>query len=71
METPGSNNRHGLTRTELAVLRLIIGGLADDEIAEQLGIDTDTVNYHLFSLLRKIGAKSRTEAAIRAIKGKI
>jgi DNA-binding NarL/FixJ family response regulator len=58
----------GLTDLEHAVASLPIQGFADEQIAEQLGTHTDTVHQNLRSVLRKLGAKSRTEAAVRVVK---
>jgi DNA-binding NarL/FixJ family response regulator len=62
---------YGLSRTELRTLGLLTQGLADKEIAAELGVSTSTVNKHLGGILRKMDARSRTEAAIRAIKQRI
>ena len=53
---------------EVAVLVAIADGLSDKEIAGQLGLSTLTVGRHVASILGKLGAASRTEAAVRAIK---
>jgi DNA-binding NarL/FixJ family response regulator len=67
METQG-NNGYGLTDKELAVVSLIMEGLADEEIAEALGIRDNAVHEHLCNVLGKMGARSRTEVGVRAIK---
>lgn len=51
-----------LTRRELSVLRLVAHGLGNKEIANELGISTHTVKYHLAALLAKLGVHTRTEA---------
>jgi DNA-binding CsgD family transcriptional regulator len=56
------NGGRTLTRRELSVLRLVAHGLANKEIASELGISAHTVKYHLASLLAKLGVHSRTEA---------
>jgi DNA-binding NarL/FixJ family response regulator len=43
-------------------------GKADKEIAVTLGISSQTVNKHVARILHKMGASSRTEAGVRAIK---
>ena len=69
-----SNNRYDLIRglaispREHEVLTLIAEGLADKEIAEATGISRFTVNKHVRSLLCKLEAVSRTQAAVKALK---
>ena len=53
-----------LTPAEIVVLRLIAGGNANKEIAEQLGVTEDTVKGRVKSILSKLEANDRTHAAI-------
>ena len=62
---------YGLTFRELTVLHLVASGKADKEIAVTLGISSQTVNKHVARILHKMGASSRTEAGVRAIKNEI
>jgi DNA-binding NarL/FixJ family response regulator len=55
-----------LTARELDVLRLLAEGLPNKAIAHQLGISEHTVKFHVNAVLGKLGAASRTEAAMRA-----
>ncbi len=55
-----------LTPREREVLGLIEQGLANKEIARRLGIGLPTVKNHVHSLLEKLGARSRGEAAAHA-----
>ena len=52
-----------LTRRELEILALVAQGRTNGEIAKQLFISTKTVSVHVSSILAKLGAASRTEAA--------
>lgn len=61
-------NRYTLSFRELTVLDLMVAGLADKEISAQLGCSRFTVNKHVTKILAKLGARSRTEAAVRAIR---
>jgi DNA-binding CsgD family transcriptional regulator len=53
----------GLTRREVEVLRLAARGLANKQIAAQLGLSQKTVERHLSNIFMKAGVASRTAAA--------
>jgi non-specific serine/threonine protein kinase len=53
----------GLTRRELAVLRLLAAGRTTKEIAAELVVSPRTVERHIANLYRKIGARGRADAA--------
>jgi DNA-binding NarL/FixJ family response regulator len=57
-----------LTPAEIDVLRLIAGGNANKEIADQLGVTEDTVKGRVKSILSKLDANDRTHAAIIGLK---
>ncbi|MCU7722499.1 LuxR C-terminal-related transcriptional regulator [Actinoplanes sp. KI2] len=52
-----------LTRRETDVLRLVAAGEPTRRIAGQLGISAETVDTHIRAGMRKLGARTRTEAA--------
>jgi LuxR family maltose regulon positive regulatory protein len=55
-----------LTRREQEVLRLLVAGASNQEIATELVISLATVKKHVSNLLGKLGVDSRTQAVARA-----
>jgi ATP/maltotriose-dependent transcriptional regulator MalT len=64
-----SENRrpNGLTRRELEVHELLKDGRTNREIARALWISEPTVKLHVHHILEKLGARSRTEAALKTL----
>jgi non-specific serine/threonine protein kinase len=60
--------RHGLTQREREVLRLLVEGHSDREIAEALGIGRRTAETHVAGILNKLGLDSRTAVAAYAVR---
>ena len=56
-----------LSTRELEVLRLLVSGRRNREIATSLDITEGTVKLHVSSILGKLGAADRTEAVTRAL----
>ena len=57
-----------LTQREREVLRQIVQGHTNKQIAELLGIGAETVKEHVRHLLRKLKLKDRTQAAVWAVR---
>lgn len=57
-----------LSGRELDVVRLVVDGRSNDEIAGALGIGAKTVETHLGRLFERFGVASRTELATRALR---
>jgi DNA-binding NarL/FixJ family response regulator len=55
-----------LTAREREVLELVRQGLSNRQIGQRLFISDKTASVHVSAILRKLGAKSRAEAAGRA-----
>jgi DNA-binding CsgD family transcriptional regulator len=58
----------GLSQRELEVLRLLVAGQSDREIAERLFISRRTASKHVSAILDKLDVTSRGEAAARTIR---
>jgi DNA-binding NarL/FixJ family response regulator len=64
---PGTRaNPAGLTARELEVLELLAGGLRNAEIAERPVVSERTVGHHVLAILRKLDARTRGEAGVKA-----
>jgi DNA-binding CsgD family transcriptional regulator len=61
-------NPAGLTARELDVVRLLVEGLRNAQIAERLVVAEKTVDHHVSAILRKLGVRSRGQAATEAIR---
>ncbi len=57
-----------LTPTEETVLRMIVGGMSNKEIAFALDVSENTVKTHNQNIFGKIGVSDRTSAATTAIR---
>jgi len=55
-----------LTPRELEVLATLAEGMTNKAIARRLNISLHTVKFHIESLFRKLGARTRTEAVAKA-----
>lgn len=60
-----------LTEREHDVLALMVQGLNNNEIAEQLVVSRSTAKFHVSSILSKLGAASRTEAVALALQNNL
>lgn len=56
-----------LTERELEILRLMVSGLGNREIAAALALSEGTVKNHVSSIFSKLAVSDRTKAVLRAI----
>jgi DNA-binding NarL/FixJ family response regulator len=55
-------NPGGLTNRQLEVLRLVVEGLNNEQIADELYLSKKTVEHHVSAIYSKLGVDSRTQA---------
>ena len=67
-QRPEARYAYGLTPRELTIVKLLAAGKSNKEIAVALSISPVTVSSHVKSILRKMHANSRAEAAVRAVR---
>jgi len=65
---PGAAPGEGLTAREREVLALLAEGLGNKAIAARLGVSEHTAKFHVNAILGKLGAESRAEAIVRAVR---
>jgi len=63
-----SYGKEELTPAESNVLRMIVGGMSNKEIAFALDVSENTVKTHAKNIFEKLGVSDRTSAATTAIK---
>jgi DNA-binding NarL/FixJ family response regulator len=67
-QRPTESEPERLTDRELSVLRLVVDGLRNKEIAAELGISENTVKFHLKNTVEKLHVRGRAELAVRAVR---
>ena len=60
------NNK--LTEREIEVLRLLVKGKSNTEIAKELIVSVHTAKAHVCSILQKLCVDDRVQAAVKAVK---
>jgi DNA-binding NarL/FixJ family response regulator len=68
---PPAGAGQSLTARELDVLRLVVEGFANKEIARRLTITEKTVKTHVSRILQKLDVPDRTGAAVLAIRRRL
>jgi GAF domain-containing protein/DNA-binding CsgD family transcriptional regulator len=57
-----------LSQLEMNILRLVVGGMTNREIAAQVHLSQNTIKFHMRQILQKTGASNRTELAHQVAK---
>jgi two-component system, NarL family, response regulator LiaR len=65
--SPSSNPAH-LSQRELEVLKLMVDGLSNPEIAEKLYLSPNTVKTHVRGIMNKLSVDDRVQAAVVALR---
>lgn len=60
-----------LTQRERQILALMVQGLSNQDIADQMRIAVPTVKFHVTNVLGKLQVDSRTEAVVLALRHKL
>ena len=61
--------RHNnLTEREYEVLKLVVDGKSNQQIADELNISEHISNAHVCSIIQKLVVDDRTQAAVKAVK---
>jgi DNA-binding NarL/FixJ family response regulator len=65
--TSSGNEKVAMTTRELQVIKALVDGLKDREIAESLNISEHTVHSHVKNVFRKLKVSSRSQAISKAL----
>ena len=65
---PAKNDNFSLTKRELEILNLIVGGIETSDIASKLYISIQTVRNHIRHIYEKLQVHSKSQAVVKAIK---
>jgi DNA-binding NarL/FixJ family response regulator len=63
-----TSNSYNLSTRELEVLRLIVEGLSNPQIAEKLYLSPNTVKTHVRGIMNKLAVDDRVQAAVVALR---
>ena len=69
--THPAEEEEGLTKRELEILKLMVEGGSNPQIAKKLFVSRSTVKFHVSNILMKLGATTRTEAVAMALHRKL
>jgi two-component system, NarL family, response regulator DegU len=67
-QTPFTQDSYDLTRREKEILRMVIDGKQNKQIAEALGKSVRTVETHRFNIMKKLGVNNAIDMVNKAMK---
>ncbi len=70
-QIPSTNHQQALTEREIEVLKLLVKGCSNKEIADQLSLSTHTIITHRKNITQRTGIKSASGLTIYAVVKKI
>lgn len=62
---------YDLSERELDVIKLVIEGSSNQEIANELKLSPDTIKTHIRRIMAKMGVNDRTQIAVKALRERI
>ncbi len=67
-ESGGRGSAPKLSQREIEVLKLVVEGKSNQEIAEKLYLSVETVKTHMRRIMEKLAVSDRTQAAVKAMR---
>jgi DNA-binding NarL/FixJ family response regulator len=71
MMQPSEDGGPSLAEADVELLKVLVEGLTNREIAERLDLDEETVSHRLTDIFARVGASSRAEATAFAFREKV
>ena len=68
---PDSDSNNRITARELEVIELVVSGLSNREVAQQLELSEQTVKNHTARIMDKLGVRNRVELVLYAIRERL
>ncbi len=66
-----TNLKNSLTAREMEVLKLLIDGKTNSQIAKEIIVSINTAKAHVGSILTKLSVNDRVQAAVKAVRAKL
>lgn len=57
-----------LSRREKQIVRLLIDGMSNQQMADSLGLEVQTIKVHVRNMLKKLNVKTRTDAVAKVLR---